>query len=118
MSTTSSEPSPVLANAHAQLAKAIETLGYDEGMHETLKSPRREMSVSIPLRRDSGEIEVLHGHRVQHNFSRGPAKGGTRFAPNRGPGRGPRTRHVDDVEVRPAGRPLRRRQGRRRHRPA
>jgi len=81
MSTTSSEPSPVLANAHAQLAKAIETLGYDEGMHETLKSPRREMSVSIPLRRDSGEIEVLHGHRVQHNFSRGPAKGGTRFAP-------------------------------------
>ena len=81
MSTASSEPSPVLANAHAQLAKAIETLGYDEGMHETLKSPRREMSVSIPLRRDSGEIEVLHGHRVQHNFSRGPAKGGTRFAP-------------------------------------
>lgn len=81
MNPASSVTSPVLANAHAQLARAIETLGYDEGMHEVLKNPRREMSVAIPLRRDSGEIEVLHGHRVQHNFSRGPAKGGTRFAP-------------------------------------
>ncbi len=38
--------------------------------------------MSIPLRRDDGTVEVLTGHRVQHNFSRGPAKGGLRFAPN------------------------------------
>lgn len=80
MTPASSAPSPVLANAHAQLARAIETLGYSDGVHELLKNPRREMSVAIPLRRDSGEVEVLHGHRVQHNFSRGPAKGGIRFA--------------------------------------
>lgn len=46
-----------------------------------LSTPRREVTVAIPLRRDSGEIEVLTGHRVQHNISRGPAKGGLRYSP-------------------------------------
>lgn len=78
MSTASSP----LANALAQLERAVETLGYDEGTHQLLANPRRELSVSIPLRRDSGEVEVFHGYRVQHNFSRGPAKGGVRFAPS------------------------------------
>ena len=74
--------SSALDNALAQLSKAVDVLGYDEGLHDLLASPRREMAVSIPLRRDSGEVEVLHGYRVQHNFSRGPAKGGLRFSPN------------------------------------
>lgn len=71
-----------LADAQAQLASAIATLGYDRGLQQLLASPRREMTVSIPLRRDDGTVEVFTGHRVQHNFSRGPAKGGLRFAPN------------------------------------
>ncbi|TIC79251.1 Glu/Leu/Phe/Val dehydrogenase [Nocardioides sp. GY 10113] len=54
-----------------------------------LAAPRREVTVSIPLRRDNGTVEVLTGHRVQHNLSRGPAKGGLRFSP-----------HVDLDEVR------------------
>src|SRR5919112_957658 len=71
-----------LADAQAQLAAAVATLGYEEGLHELLARPRREMTVSVPLRRDDGAVEILTGHRVQHNFSRGPAKGGLRFAPN------------------------------------
>ena len=71
-----------LADAQSQLASAIATLGYEPGLHELLASPRREMTVSVPLRRDDGSVEILTGHRVQHNFSRGPAKGGLRFAPN------------------------------------
>jgi glutamate dehydrogenase (NAD(P)+) len=47
-----------------------------------LARPHREMSVSIPLRRDDGTVEVFTGHRVQHNFSRGSAKGGVRFSPH------------------------------------
>nr|WP_179670389.1 Glu/Leu/Phe/Val dehydrogenase [Nocardioides thalensis] len=47
-----------------------------------LAVPRREVTVSVPLRRDDGRIEVLTGHRVQHNLSRGPAKGGLRFSPD------------------------------------
>jgi len=38
--------------------------------------------VSIPLRRDDGKVEVLRGYRVQHNLSRGPAKGGIRYHPS------------------------------------
>ncbi|MDE8649896.1 Glu/Leu/Phe/Val dehydrogenase [Rhodococcus qingshengii] len=70
-----------LTDARSQLAEAIGLLGYEPGMFELLAKPRREITVSIPLRRDSGEIEVLTGHRVQHNFSRGPAKGGLRYSP-------------------------------------
>ena len=78
-----------LDDAVAQLDEAAAILGFDSGIVQMLRSPRREVTVSIPLRRDNGEIEVLTGHRVQHNLSRGPAKGGLRYSP-----------HVDLHEVR------------------
>jgi glutamate dehydrogenase (NAD(P)+) len=71
-----------LDDARTQLRQATSSLGYDEGMFTMLATPRREVTVSIPLRRDDGSIEVLIGHRVQHNFSRGPAKGGLRYSPD------------------------------------
>ena len=70
-----------LADAQRQLRQAAEFLGYDDGLLDMLSRPRREVTVSVPLRRDNGAIEVLEGHRVQHNFSRGPAKGGLRYSP-------------------------------------
>ena len=70
-----------LHDAQEQLAAAVAHLGLDAGLHQLLATPRREMQVSVPLRRDDGSIEVLSGYRVQHNFSRGPAKGGLRYAP-------------------------------------
>ena len=78
--TTSHTVGP-LVDAQAQLASAVATLDYEPGLHALLASPRREMTVSIPLRRDDGSVEVLTGHRVQHNVSRGPAKGGVRYSP-------------------------------------
>jgi glutamate dehydrogenase (NAD(P)+) len=69
-------------SAQIQLADAVEHLGLDDGTHQLLATPRREMTVSIPLRRDDGHIEVLRGYRVQHNLSRGPAKGGIRYHPS------------------------------------
>ncbi|KQW53585.1 glutamate dehydrogenase [Nocardioides sp. Root1257] len=72
----------VLADARSQLAAAIEVLEYDDSVYAMLATPRREVTVSIPLRRDDGSQEVLVGHRVQHNFSRGPAKGGLRYSPD------------------------------------
>lgn len=75
------EPTP-LADARAQLAEAVELLGYGDGLHQMLATPRRELSVAVPLRMDNGESRLYLGYRVQHNFSRGPAKGGLRYAPN------------------------------------
>ena len=69
----------VLDDAREQLAQAVETLGLGPGVFAMLAAPRREISVSIPLRRDGGTTEVLRGYRVQHNYSRGPGKGGVRF---------------------------------------
>ncbi|RPF20064.1 Glu/Leu/Phe/Val family dehydrogenase [Myceligenerans xiligouense] len=70
-----------LDTAHAQLAAAVDILGYDDGLHTMLRMPRREMHVAVPLRRDDGTTEVLHGFRVQHNVSLGPGKGGLRYHP-------------------------------------
>lgn len=70
-----------LSEALQQLRTAVDDLGYDDSVYQQLAQARRELSVSIPLRRDDGHIEVLHGYRVQHNYSRGPAKGGLRYSP-------------------------------------
>ena len=69
-------------DARAQLHDAVTILGYDTGTYELLANPRRELTVAVPLHRDSGEMELLIGHRVQHNVSRGPAKGGLRYSPD------------------------------------
>lgn len=76
-----SHPGP-LETAQVQLARAVERLGIDPGMHAMLATPRREINVAIPLRRDDGSTALFHGFRVQHNVSRGPGKGGLRYHPS------------------------------------
>lgn len=68
--------------ALAQLADAVELLNLSDAEHRTLRSPRRSLEVSVPLRLDDGDVQVLRGYRVQHNLARGPAKGGLRFHPD------------------------------------
>nr|WP_241744490.1 Glu/Leu/Phe/Val dehydrogenase [Cellulosimicrobium arenosum] len=71
-----------MTTALSQLAGAVDVLGYDAGLHEMLATPRREVNVSVPLRRDDGRTVLFHGFRVQHNVSRGPGKGGLRYHPS------------------------------------
>jgi len=52
-----------LDDARAQLREATTILGYHDGLYEMLATPRREVTVSIPLRRDNSEIELFLGHR-------------------------------------------------------
>lgn len=58
---------------------AARRLNLEPGLYKVLRSPEKQIIVSIPVLRDSGEIEVYTGIRVLHNTSRGPAKGGIRF---------------------------------------
>lgn len=81
-SVTGGPEATPLVDARAQLTEAVQLLGYSDGLHAMLATPRRELSVAVPLRLDSGESRLYLGYRVQHNFSRGPAKGGLRYAPN------------------------------------
>jgi glutamate dehydrogenase (NAD(P)+) len=64
-----------------QLGQAAEHLGLDDGLRTVLATPRRSLTVSVPVRREDGRLDVVQGFRVQHNVSRGPAKGGIRFHP-------------------------------------
>ncbi|NHU44302.1 Glu/Leu/Phe/Val dehydrogenase [Rhodococcus sp. A14] len=68
-------------SALMQLEKAGEFLGLDKGMQQLLATPRRSLTVAVPLRRDDGRLEVHTGYRVQHSLTRGPGKGGVRFHP-------------------------------------
>ena len=76
-----SEKSNALSNVKSQLAAAIEISLLPEEAFKILSTPRRVLEVSVPLRRDNGEIEIYKGFRVQHSTTRGPCKGGVRFHP-------------------------------------
>ena len=62
--------------------RAAQLLSLDPDLYAVLRVPNRELKVYIPTRMDSGRIQVFEGYRVQHNFARGPAKGGIRYAPD------------------------------------
>ncbi len=70
------------AIAQQQFDAAADHLKLDEGIRAILKTPKRQLIVSIPVRMDDGRIKVFEGYRVQHSLARGPAKGGIRYHPN------------------------------------
>jgi len=80
--TLSKETLNPFQNAQKQFDTAADYLHLDEGMRSMLKTPKRQLIVSIPVRMDNGEIRVFEGYRVQHNLARGPAKGGIRYHPD------------------------------------
>jgi glutamate dehydrogenase (NAD(P)+) len=65
--------------AQSQFDHAAEQLDLDPGLRRVLRVPKRELTVNFPVTMDDGHVEVFTGYRVQHNLSRGPAKGGIRY---------------------------------------
>jgi len=59
--------------------RAAELLNLDPGLYKILRHPEKQITTSIPVVMDNGEIEVFTGHRVLYNTSRGPGKGGIRY---------------------------------------
>ena len=85
---TSSKNSVPAVAAHSENPRDITThnfllaanrLGLDSETRILLTTPFREMRVEVPVRLDDGSLKVFLGYRVQHNGSRGPAKGGLRY---------------------------------------
>ena len=68
--------------AQTYFHEAADLLNLDDGLRAILSTPKRILTVSIPVRMDDGTYKVFIGHRVAHNMSRGPAKGGIRFHPD------------------------------------
>jgi glutamate dehydrogenase (NAD(P)+) len=74
-----SEQTNPFAIAQHQFDLAAERLNIDDGLRHILRVPQRELSVNFPVKHDDGSIHVYSGYRVQHNITRGPAKGGIRY---------------------------------------
>jgi glutamate dehydrogenase (NAD(P)+) len=70
------------ANAQRQFDIAAELLDLSPNLRRILCVPQRELTVHFPVRMDNGEIQVFTGFRIQHNITRGPAKGGIRYHPD------------------------------------
>ncbi|MFZ1063176.1 MAG: Glu/Leu/Phe/Val dehydrogenase [Acidimicrobiales bacterium] len=61
------------------IESAGQLLGLNEGMIKRIITPERILEVAVPVRMDSGLVEMYTGWRIQHDTSRGPGKGGIRF---------------------------------------
>lgn len=58
---------------------ASENLGLDKQIYNILKSPDKQVIVSMPVTMDDGTIKVFEGFRVVHSNILGPSKGGIRY---------------------------------------
>ncbi|MFC1989620.1 Glu/Leu/Phe/Val dehydrogenase [Chloroflexota bacterium] len=65
-----------------QIDNCAEILNLDPDVTAVLKTPMRELHVSLPVRMDGGSLKVFQGFRVQYNDARGITKGGIRFHPD------------------------------------
>ena len=72
---------PMFAMAATQFDRVADFLDLSDELRERCKWPKRMISVTMPVRLDSGEVRVFFGHRVQHHLTRGPVKGGLRYHP-------------------------------------
>jgi glutamate dehydrogenase (NAD(P)+) len=61
---------------------AAEKLGLNEEIYNVLKSPDKQVIVSIPITMDDGSVKVFEGFRVIHSNILGPSKGGIRYDKN------------------------------------
>jgi len=62
--------------------EAATRLNLDPNIYKILRWPNREITIYIPVMMDDGNYQVFTAYRVQHNFARGPAKGGVRYSPD------------------------------------
>lgn len=82
------EPAPILdkENPFESMMQrfdiAAHLLNLEPGVYEYLKTPVRQIIVSIPIAMDNGEVKVFEGYRVIHNDILGPSKGGIRYSPD------------------------------------
>ena len=64
--------------AQIQFDMAAEYLKLDPGLRQILRTPKRVMEVSIPVKMDNGQIESLH--RISRAAQRGARSGQRRTA--------------------------------------
>src|SRR5216684_2318259 len=69
-------------SAQRRFDAAADVIGLSDDVRAGLREVKRELTVHFPVHMDNGSVHVFTGWRVQHNISRGPAKGGIRYHPD------------------------------------
>jgi glutamate dehydrogenase/leucine dehydrogenase len=64
----------------ARLDVAAKLMNMSEDVATILRSPIKQVKVSLPVMMDSGKIQVFEGYRIVHSTILGPSKGGIRYA--------------------------------------
>ena len=67
--------------AQKQFFEVADLIELDPALRAILSYPKRALEVHFPVKMDNGEVRIFQGYRVQHNLTRGPAKGGIRYHP-------------------------------------
>jgi len=78
----SSKPTNAFETVVNQIDAACERLNVKDAYRLRLGKCERELTANFPVKMDDGTVEVFTGFRVQHNDTRGPAKGGIRYHPD------------------------------------
>ncbi len=73
------KPESAYSTAQHQFDLAADVLDLPDEIRTQLREVKRELVVHFPVHLDNNSIELFTGYRVQHNISRGPAKGGIRY---------------------------------------
>jgi glutamate dehydrogenase (NAD(P)+) len=74
-----------ISNPFVEIQEQIDAICEKANVSDTcrlrLRECERELIVHFPVKMDDGKIYVFTGYRIQHNDTRGPAKGGIRYHP-------------------------------------
>lgn len=79
------EPAPIkdkenpFESMMSRFQVASQALGLDDEVYNVLKSPAKQVQVSLPITMDDSSIQVFEGFRVIHSNILGPSKGGIRY---------------------------------------
>ncbi len=71
----------MLIDAQNRLHEGARVINLEPWIERMLGAMQMEYLTEFPVRMDDGDIQVFKGYRVHHNGTRGPFKGGIRYAP-------------------------------------
>jgi glutamate dehydrogenase/leucine dehydrogenase len=77
IATDSTNPFEAMIERFNVAAKIIK---LDDDVYEIIKSPAKQILVSLPIRMDNGSTRVFEGYRIIHSTALGPSKGGIRYS--------------------------------------
>lgn len=75
------EDKNICIDCQTRLQSILTPEHYSDAEIHLLDKPKRVLTFAVPVKLDSGEVQVFNAFRVLYSDARGPGKGGIRFHP-------------------------------------